>query len=107
MQQLFVTLMAIIRAFGCSFEEKWPALASRKEALFHRDIARPLLTANVPSVKIEELSWKNPTPALFPDLTPTDYHLLRCIRNHSHGLVLKSPKEIVTHVSSFSSENFS
>ncbi|CAJ0958254.1 unnamed protein product, partial [Mesorhabditis belari] len=52
--------------------------------------------------KLEELGWETlPRPPYSPDISPSDYHLFRSIRNHLAGNKFKDVQEVEKWLADF------
>ena len=81
--------------------EKRPELATRKDAIFHQDNARPR-TSLVTRKKLLQLGWEvMPHPLYSPDLATSDYHLFRSLQNHLNGKTFDSNQAVKNELFQF------
>ena len=73
-----------------AIKKKRPELIINKGVVFHHNNARPHISL-VTQQKLRELGWEVLMhPPYSPDLTPSDYHFFRSLKNSLNGVRLAS-----------------
>ena len=71
-----------------------PALVNRKVPLVLHDNARPHVSKRTLQ-KLKQLGYETlPHPAYSPDISPTDYHIFRCLSNFLRGKTFIEEKDV-------------
>ena len=94
-------LRCLLLPTTCEIKEKRPELANRKGIVFHRDNARPH-TSLATHTKLLELGLGVTShPPYSPDLTPSYYHLFRCLQNFLNGQNFSNNDDLKSHLVKF------
>ena len=80
-----------------AIERKRPELINRKDIVLHHDSAWPH-TSLMTCQKLREIGWAVLMYPLYnPDITPSDYHLIRSLHNSLHRTKLASREACKNH----------